>query len=247
MFAREDRYTAAYTHRTGSHDSELAELASWVTGQEGEGLLLVGASAKSLDRSEVARGLTKRGARFTHPRERGWGGADRVIALWPDRKTLGEVDALPVRVLAVLTWNLDEVMPWVAGVGAVDVLGEAPTDAGPEDIDDHLALGVLRSITNSANLSTGLSHTSDFNYALAALKVLTAQGRTLDRDAVEAWAVANGWSYRHAREDLGELVSELNAGKRKRFKGSGGSPLRPAKELVDHWREIGADPEWEPF
>lgn len=248
MFARKNRYLAAYTHRTGSHDEELAKLASWAVAQAGEGLVLVGATAKSLERSTVAQGLVKRGAKFTYARQHGWGGAERVIALWPDRKTLGEVDAIPnTKALAVLTWNLDEVMPWAVGVGAEDVLGEASTDAGPPAIGEPLTLGALRSITNAANLSTGLSHPSDFDTALSALKELQRQGRTLDRDAIEAWAVGAGWSYRHAREDLGELVAELNAGKRKQYKSRDGASRRPTTELIDHWLEVGTETDWKAF
>jgi len=165
-----------------------------------------------------------------------------VMALWPTRDMLDDIDGRPdVKAVAVLTWNLKEVLAWASGMNATNVLGDdGPPPAG---LDDEMTRGALRVITDSVNLSTGISHTSDYNHALLTLRELRDHGRLPDPDAITAWCVANGWRHRHGRH-LAQLASELQAGKAKRLQRDGMSKLGP--KAYEIWAEQGADANWEP-
>ena len=167
-----------------------------------------------------------------------------MIALWPTEKALQQLDDVSTIVaLGVLTWNLKDVAIWVSGVGAVDLLGEA--SAAIPSISDPVGLGGLRSLTNSVNLSTGLAHPSDWDHAVQMFRALRQRRHKIDGDEIERWAVANGWSYRHASE-LAQLPREVAAGRAKRTKSRGRS-WAPTAATIDHWREVGQDADWSPF
>jgi hypothetical protein len=217
MFARAGHYAAAYTHREPSREDELRLLLRWINEQPADGLLFVGPDARAIDNSTIASGLVRSSnARYTTWKNKDWWRQERVIALWPNAKALQQLDDVStVKALGVLTWLLDDVMPWASGVGAVDVLGEATTEV--PSIQDQLVLGALRSLTNSVNLSTGLSHPSDWDHAVHMFRALRKRGCAIDGNEIETWAIANGWSYRHAAQ-VGQLAGEIAAGKTKRTK-----------------------------
>lgn len=245
MFARPAPYAAAYTHREPSRDDELNLLLRWITEQPAPGLLFVGPEARAIDNSRIASGLVRsRKARYTTWKKKEWWRQERVIALWPNAKALQRLDDVAtIKALGVLTWRLDEVVPWASGVGAVDLTGEATTEA--PSIRDPVILGALRSLTNSVNLSTGLSHPSDWDHAVHMFRALRKRGHAIDGDEIETWAIANGWSYRHAAQ-VGQLAREMAAGKTKRTKSRAAS-WAPTAATIEHWREVGAQAEWSPF
>jgi hypothetical protein len=243
MSARAGRYAAAYTHREPSRDDELRLLLRWIVGQPANGLLFVGPEARAIDNSTIASGLVRSGnALYTTWRNKDSWRQERVIALWPNAKVLQQLDDVStVKALGVLTWLLDDVAPWASGVGAVDVLGEATAET--PTIQDPVVLGALRSLTNSVNRSTGLGHPSDWDHAVQMFRTLRKRGHAFDGDEIEAWAIANGWSYRHAAQ-VGQLAREIAAGKTKRTKSR--ASWAPTAATVEHWREVGADGEWSP-
>ena len=100
----------------------------------------------------------------------------------------------------------------------------------------------MRSLTDSVNLSSWIGHPSDWNHAVTALRELRVRGCALNGTEVETWAVAHGWSSRHAA-DLGILVAEVTAGKAKRLKTYGSSWLI-SDRLLDHWRDLAAREGW---
>lgn len=243
VFARKGRYAAAYTHREPSRDDELRLLVRWIAEQTGSGLLFVGPQVHSLENSSVANALVKsRRAEYTTWKNKGWWRQPRVIALWPSEKTLQQLDDVStIEALGVLTWGLKDVSAWAAGVGAIDLLGQASAET--PTIRDPIVLGALRSLTNSINLSTGLAHPSDWDHAVQVFRTLRKRGHTIDGDEVETWALANGWSYRHA-SDVGQLAREISAGKAKRTKSR--ASWSPTSQTIDHWRALGAEVNWSP-
>lgn len=248
VFARNNRYASAYTHREPSREEELALLVRWVMGnsEHGREILFVGPEKRSLENSRIANDLVRAGsANYTTWRSKDWWRHGSVIALWPNAKTLQDLDAVStIKALGVLTWTLSDVLPWAAGVGAEDLLGVVGRDE--VKIDDVLVLGALRVLTNGVNLSTGLSHPSDWDHAVEMFRALRKLGRAIDGDLIERWALGNGWSYRHAA-DLGQLAHEMAAGKAKRTKSHGGAGWRPHAGTVGHWREVGSDSNWKAF
>lgn len=245
MFARSGRYAAAYTHQEPSRDEELKVLLKWISDQPGTGLLFVGPQKPSLENSSIASALVKRGtASYTTWKNKDWWREERVVALWPNGAALQQLDDVAtIKALGVLTWLIDDVRPWAVGVGAVDLLGVAATHTPV--IEDDVALGALRVLTNSVNLSTGLSHPSDWDHAVHMFRELRRRGHALDGAEIETWAIANGWSARHANE-VGQLAREIADGKAKRTK-SRGAGWKPTADNVKHWREVGADADWSPF
>ncbi len=70
----------------------------------------------------------------------------------------------------------------------------------PEEITS-----ALKRLTSIVNLSTGLAHPSDQNYAQRIFKELQEKGYKADEQAVANWAIANGWNARHL-DDLKKLT-----------------------------------------
>lgn len=219
-FARANLYAAAYTNKSPSRDQELVELVKWARDQPGRDLLLVGPMADALRNTDLGAELVGRKLATCKSAKtynsRGADGADRVIALWPDPDTVASIEDQPsLEALGVLMWGFDETIEWARGVGATDVLtGER---ADPVTILDPTALGAFRTITNSANLSTGLSHPSDWDTAIVNLRYLRSHGHDMQGGDAASWALANGWAHRHARE-FGRLVLEIESGRTKRLK-----------------------------
>ena len=243
MFARKARYPAAYTHRSPSRDPELRPLLDWIGDQSGKGLVFVTPQMNQLEHSPLASALVKsRRATHTSQRNHGWRRGDRIIALWPSNDLLQRLDDAGPSALGVLSWNLSDVEVWAPAVGAIDILGFA--DTASTTIADPLVLGAMRALTNSVNLSSGVNHPSDWNRALSTFRELRSRGCVLNRIEVETWAVANGWSSRHAAE-LGTLVAELAAGIAKQLKRYGSSWSVTA-ELVNHWQDLAARDDWQP-
>lgn len=242
-FARKSIYAAAYTYRMPSRDPELKLIVEWMRNQEGSGLTIVGPRANSIENSPIAEALVSAGATYSSWKNHRWGGAERVIALWPDNTALQKIDRYDhsLKAVGVLTWNLKDVEVWADGVGAVDLLGIRKTES-PE-IEDVVVRGAMRTLTDSVNLSTGISHPSDWDHAVISLRALRKRGHTLDGDEIESWAIANGWSYDDAA-DLGKLVREMAEGKAKRTK-SKHRGLRSDAELLERWAEVGAESDWE--
>jgi hypothetical protein len=245
VFARTQRYAAAYTHKSPSRDPELRLLIERIAQFEGPDLLFVGPQKDSIENSTLAASLVKRrAATYTTWKNHDWWRHPRVIALWPSKSALQALDDVSsINALGVLTWGIDETTPWAAAVGATDLLGLASLPA--PTISDPVVLGAMRGLTNSVNLSTGLVHPSDRDQAIETLRALRSRGHVLDGDAIEIWAVSVGWSYRHAAE-LGSMVRDIAAGKAKRTSSRGVS-WKPSSETFDHWAEIGADGGWTAF
>lgn len=244
MFAREISYEATYTHKSPSRDPELAMLVAWMKDRPGSGLQFVGPLARSLEGSQLASDLVRR--RFAIYRSaRQWNGDpldERVIALWPSTKLLLRLhDAVPEGgSLGVLPWTETHIEDWALATGAVDLLGQ--TARRSVDIDDEVMLGALRSLTDSVNLSSGISHPMDRDRAIETFKVLRRTGRRIDPRHASAWAMAHGWTAAHASR-LGSLIKEINRGVRKR-KSSNRSVL--AGNALEVWTAIGAESDWKP-
>ena len=115
MFARKDRYAAAYTHRSPSRDPELRRLLEWMKNQPGSGLVFVTPQMNQLENSALASALVKsRHATHTSYKNRGWQHGDRIIALWPHGELLRRLDDAGPSAFGVLTWNLADIEVWTA-------------------------------------------------------------------------------------------------------------------------------------
>ena len=131
-----------------------------------------------------------------------------ALATYLDGKGIRAVDGLSnLKCIVFLPWISDEGEGWQQSWGA-EVLGEKTPDA---DLHLHPQLEQkLTALTNTINLSTGLSHPSDMEAAKRMFNSLIIDSIPFDPVAVRSWALRNGW-----RPDLAEELYELakkNAG-----------------------------------
>ena len=68
-------------------------------------------------------------------------------------------------------------------------------------------------LTSTVNVATGITHPLDEARSKELFKALHVEGVPLTHAAVEALALANGWSERHARS-LAELAERIGNGAR---------------------------------
>lgn len=238
MFERGISHSCAYSHNSPSRDDELRLLLDWLAAQPGEGVALVGPSADSYTHSDLASALVKRGVSYRSLRQLksagGAGSIQRVVALWPTRELLAYVEdhCLKLTALAVLTWNFADIDLWVKARIPHDVLGlEQPS--APFEFEPVL-LGALKSLTSAVNLSSGLSHPSDWDNAVLTFRRLRDSRINFDPELVEAWAMANGWSSKDAT-DLGSVARDIASGNAKRLKA--GKAAYPSS-MLDYWRGL---------
>ncbi len=71
----------------------------------------------------------------------------------------------------------------------------------------------LKAITKGADLSSGLSYSSDMNRAKEMFLRLHKAGETLSGKEITEWAVSNGWKARDA-DVLGTLGEDIAKGKK---------------------------------
>jgi len=91
---------------------------------------------------------------------------------------------------------------WGAGVH-----GQARKEPGTL-IKDEVVVRALEELTQMINLSTGLGHPRDKEYADQSLRILRAKGHEDPTAAIKSWAIVNGWKPEHAGklEDLSRKI-----------------------------------------
>lgn len=78
-------------------------------------------------------------------------------------------------------------------------------------IKDEVIVRALEELTRMINLSTGLGHPRDKEYADQVLRILRAKGHEDPTAAIKSWAIVSGWKPEHASklEDLSRKIWEL--------------------------------------
>lgn len=67
-------------------------------------------------------------------------------------------------------------------------------------IDDPVIICALEYLTSMINLSTGLGHPRDKEYANQTLRILRAKGHADPSERIKSWAIREGWKPDHAGE-----------------------------------------------
>lgn len=154
-----------------------------------------------------------------------------ALVCWPDGDMLERLDsATGLKAMCVLPWLRDELEVWRRARRAEDLLGATPRGEAPA-ISDPVVEAAMRSVTNSVNLSTGLSHPLDRPKAIWAFKDLKKARYTWDPMEIQTWAMANGWAANDATE-LAEIAAGVARGKAYR---AGTRPWR--SDVIQVWRE----------
>lgn len=86
----------------------------------------------------------------------------------------------------------------------------------PEElIDNYVIEEALKTLTNTVNLSTGLSHPRDKDKAVELFHILIENNELYDPDSIRAWALRNGWMPSGA-DQLKNVAQAILDGKRLR-------------------------------
>jgi hypothetical protein len=152
-------------------------------------------------------------------RRSSWRGGP-VLVLWPSERLLDQLsDDTRVTELCAVPWLFDELEDWIAGHQATDLTGQGDAPAAPT-ITDPVVEKAMQSLTSRVNLSTGLGHPLDHDAAVGAFRALRRAGHRWTGDEIQAWAVAHGWTDRHARQLRG-IAERIAAGRTVRSRGRG--------------------------
>lgn len=247
MFDREVDYPTA----VASYDDEgVAAAIKWcIEHMEDCDTLSVWISLKSdLQNCAELEGLVQRHRDVEHVTGRGLGvqaGAGPVLMAWADMDKIGKLVRYNhgIRALCVIAWNEDRIRPWVTATKP-DILGDGSAweDFSPALQLDLVVLEALKGLTLTVNHNKTISAGFEEDQVVGVLLALREARIPMDPDAIQGWALANGWSGKNP-ERLAQYVRDINSGKRPRTR----SAIRA--DNVDRLRErvgSGCDDEWEP-
>ncbi|WP_333749156.1 hypothetical protein [Streptomyces sp. IBSBF 2394] len=238
MFERDVNFPWA----VASNDTEGVDAAiDWCCERMEDGdTLTVWTSLKSnLQNCSELEQLVSRHSNVEHVTGRGGGfirGKGPVLIAWPNMADIGKLvqyGGHRIRALCVITWNEDEIRPWVAAV-APSVLGDGSAweELTPEL--DPVVVEALKSLTKTINHNNTISAGYEKDMVVSSLLALHGAGIPMDGEAMQGWALAHGWSGKNP-ERLAKYVEDINAGKRPRCR----PMLRP--DYVDSLRSRAAD------
>jgi len=160
----------------------------------------------------------------------GWRGGP-VLAAYPTKELLDMLDDLyGVTEMVVVPWRLAEVQYWVETWAPQELRGLVPVTPTIH-VRNPVVVEALRTLTETVNLSTGISHPSDRQATIDLFHRLKQAGEQFDPLEVRAWLVSQGgWSPQHANE-VKAVAQSVIAGKR--LKGGG---KFWADDIVEQWR-----------
>lgn len=132
---------------------------------------------------------------------------DIIFGVLADKKMLDLIDSMKnASAVIVVPWIMSEVSEWKRAWNP-QVLGESPTTAEVL-IDNPVVEEALKMLTDSVNLSTGLSHPSDKAAAVELLRLLYRNGESFDVDSIRAWVLRNEWDPKGANQ-LGAVAQAI--------------------------------------
>jgi hypothetical protein len=136
---------------------------------------------------------------------------------WPDMTDIGKLvqhDGRRIRALCVITWNENEIRPWVTAVRpSILADGSAWKDLTPAL--GPIVVEALKSLTLTVNHNDTISAGRDKDVVVSSFLALHDAGIRMDGEAMQGWALAHGWSGENP-ERLAKYVRDINAGKRPR-------------------------------
>jgi hypothetical protein len=238
MFDRDVNFPCA----VASYDTEGVDAAiDWYCERmEDRDRLTVWTSLKSnLRNCSALEQLVARRSNVEHVTGRGGGSVRRngpVLMAWPDMTDIGELvqyGGNRIRALCVITWNEDEIRPWVTAVRPA-ILGDGSAWEELTPALDPIVVEALTGLTLTINHSNTISAGYEKDTVVSSLLALHAAGIPMDGEAMQGWTLAHGWSGRNP-ERLAQYVENIKAGKRPRCR----HILRP--DYIDDLRRRATD------
>lgn len=211
-----------YPSAVASYDNEGVTAAiEWCTGHMKEGdVLTVWTSLKrNLQNCAELEELAQQHGGVAHITGRGGGtprGTGPVLMAWPDLEGVGELarHSRGIRALCITTGNEEEIRPWVTATKPT-ILGDDSAWQKLSPSLDPILVEALKGLTLRINHNNTISAGFEKQQVVSVLLKLHDTGIPLDADAMQGWALANGWSGKNPGR-LSGFVRDINAGKRPR-------------------------------
>ncbi len=204
---------------TSQDEESVDEGIRWLLGQldDGQRLTVWTPQMQNLTGNPQLRSLVAR-AGAEHITGRGGahlGGPGPVLMAWPRPTDISRFlmyNSHQVTALCVIAWG-DELLSWVSAARP-ELLGKTLSwDMG--DRLDPVVEAAMLNVTKSINHNNTISGGYDKDDVVSALLALHDAGYSLDANALEGWAVANGWSGSNPAR-LAEYARKIMSGSRPR-------------------------------
>lgn len=219
MFDRDMDFPTA----VASYDDEGVDAAiDWCCEhlEDGETLTVWTSLKSNLENCPQLEQLVNRHSNVHHVTGRG-GGFIRhrgpVLMAWADMDDIGKLlrhGGHRIRALCVITSNEDAIRPWVSTVRP-KILGDGSVWADLTPQLDPVVVEAMKSLTLTVNHNNTISAGFEKDTVVSTLLALRDAGIRMDAEALQGWALANGWSGENP-ERLAKYVEDINAGKRPR-------------------------------
>lgn len=211
-----------YPTAVASYDEEgVATAINWCVEHFEEGdTLSVWTSLKSnLPNCPALERFVQRHRDVVHITGRGGGmpaGSGPVLMAWPDMEDIGKLVRYGrgIRALCVITWNEDQIRPWVTAMRP-DILGDGSAWESLSPDLDPIAAEALKSLTLTVNHNNTISAGFEKDQVVGVLLALHDARIPVDADVIEGWALAHGWSGDNPKR-LAQYVRDIKGGKRPR-------------------------------
>lgn len=188
--------------------------------EDGDTLTVWTSLKSSLRNCPQLDGLVNRHSNVAHVTGREGGfvrGTGPVLMAWADMEYIGKLMRYAgpkIHALCVITWNEDAIRPWVSAVRPT-VLGDGSAWEQLTPELDPLVVEAMTSLTRTVNHNNTISAGFEKDMVVSTLLALRDAGVEMDGEAMQGWALANGWSGKNPQR-LAKYVEDINAGKRPR-------------------------------
>jgi hypothetical protein len=132
----------------------------------------------------------------------------------------------------VIPWDRDDIAGWKRTRDPENVTTKTK-EGHRATIGNPVVEAALTALTDSVNLTTGITHPSDKTAAVEMFRILRSAGEDFDPEQIREWAVAHGWVPRHARH-LAETATKIKDGRAVRAGRSTGKHWRD--DILEQWR-----------
>lgn len=135
-----------------------------------------------------------------------------AVVLYGSQDLLDSVDALHGNIPTLsVSWIPDDHRNWVATWGAADL--DNPAGAAKPTKPTHIADVALNALHGTVNVSTGISHPSDYKLAVRVLETLYHKNVAITHEEIRQRLIQLGWHPKSASK-VSELAEKIFAGRR---------------------------------